>query len=355
MYLSPCPMRNSIFVSNRSNTSNNLSQTSNPSENSIYYNLNQQNNNNRNLSQLTTTSPLQTSLLSNRNQPNTNFLQRLQAPSTLQSNNSLSSSTSRFIQPTPVLDSFNTQNSINTPLNLVPSGSAINKNNYEPAHRCTTCGHVHTCDDCKHISNIQQVIDPPVKKVHEPIIINTAKAMGRMNRRMANGPYFRPERSRNVLISQDEILHRTIADPNLNFTDIVNQVAKEKEQEQEKAMFTGNFSNQNGTQNGHQNGRRQERPLMDSSSMTNYQNVRGQQQQQSNLSPNITTGFQSPQSSSSTWSSPTSTTIGFSPTMEVQPVQDRSILSSDFSSTSALLQGDLSSQSQQEQLLNSTA
>ncbi|CAB4377206.1 uncharacterized protein OCT59_006235 [Rhizophagus irregularis] len=317
MHLSPCPMRNSIFVvSNRSTTSNNLPHTSTPSENSIYYNGNQSNNLDRNFPQVTT-SPLQNSILSDRNQT--------------------------ILQP------------------LVPSGSAINRNNYEPTHRCTTCGHVHTCDDCKHISNIQQVIDPPVKKVHEPIIINTAKAMGRINRRMTNGPYFRPERSRNVLISQDEILHRTMADPNLNFTDIVNQVAKEKEQEQEKAMITGNYSHQNGFQNGHQNGRRQERPLMDSSSITNYQN--SQRQQQSNLSSN---GFQSTQSPTSPIStstirsqSPVNPTMGqrtgFSPTMEGQPVQDQTILPSDFST---LLQGGPSSQPSQpsqEQLLNSNA
>src|ERR1051325_9659780 len=180
MYLSPFPLRNSIFVSNRSTATNNPPQTSNPSENSIYCNANQSNSLNRNFPNFpqVITSPLQTSILSGRNQTGTNFLQQqLQVPSTLQTNSSvsLSTSTSRLVQPASVLDSFNTQNSINTPLNLVPSGSAITRNSYEPAHRCTTCGHVHTCNDCKHISNIQQVIDPPVKKVHEPIIINTAK------------------------------------------------------------------------------------------------------------------------------------------------------------------------------------
>src|SRR4051812_48758796 len=178
MYLSPYPMRNSIFVvPNRPTTTNNLPQTSNPTENSIYYNSSQSNSLNSNFPQVNT-SPLQNSILSGRNQTGTNFLQQqLQEPSMLQQNSSviLSTSTSRFVQQAPVLDSFNTQNSINAPLNLVPSGSAITRNSYEPAHRCTTCGHVHTCNDCKHISNIQQLIDPPVKKVHEPIIINTAK------------------------------------------------------------------------------------------------------------------------------------------------------------------------------------
>jgi hypothetical protein len=156
-----------------------------------------------------------------------------------------------------------------------------------------------------------------------------------------------------------------MADPNLNFTDIVNQVAKEKEQEQEKAMITGNYSHQNGFQNGHQNGRRQERPLMDSSSTSNYQN--SQRQQQSNLSSNIANGFQSPQnpiSSMSTstirsYQSPVSPTMGqrtgLTSTMEGQPVQDQTILSSDFTT---LLQGGPSSQPSQpsqEQLLNSNA
>ncbi|GES87191.1 hypothetical protein GLOIN_2v517236 [Rhizophagus clarus] len=303
MHLSPCPMRNSIFVVSNRSTTTNLPQTSIPSENSVYYNGNQSNNLDRNFPQVTT-SPLQNSILSDRNQTSTNFLQQLQVSTTLQTNNSLSlsSSTSR-----------------------------------------------------------PQVIDPPVKKVHEPIIINTAKAMGRINRRMANGPYFRPERSRNVLISQDEILHRTMADPNLNFTDIVNQVAKEKEQEQEKAMITGNYSHQNGFQNGHQNGRRQERPLMDSSTITNHQN--SQRQQQSNLSSNIGNSFQSPQSPISPTSistirshqSPSMGRTGLSPIMEGQPVQDQTILSSDFST---LLQGVPSSQPSQpsqEQLLNSNA
>jgi hypothetical protein len=170
-------MRNSIFVvPNRSTTTNSFPQTSNQSENSVYYNTSQSNSLNHNFPQVNT-SHLQNSILSGRNQTGTNFLQQPQEPSTLQPNSSvnLSTSTSRFVQQTPVLDSFNTQNPINAPLNLVPSGSAITRNSYEPTHRCTTCGHVHTCDDCKHISNIQQVIDPPVKKVHEPIIINTAK------------------------------------------------------------------------------------------------------------------------------------------------------------------------------------
>ncbi|CAG8485100.1 10025_t:CDS:2 [Funneliformis caledonium] len=272
MYLSPSPLRNSIFVPNRLPNTNNLAQISSPSENSIYYKANQSNS------------------LSHNFPPVTNPLQ----------NSSLNISTSRFIQP-PLLDRFNTQGPINSPLNLVPSGSTITKNSYEPTHRCTTCGHVHTCNDCKHISNLQQVIDPPEKKIHEPIIINTAKAMGRMNRRMANGPYFRPERSRNVLISQDEILHRTMADPNLNFTDIVNQVAKEKEQEQEIAMITGNYPYQNGHQN---------------------------EFQQTGLSSQI----------------------------DGQSVQDlQPIFSTDVSGTSVLLQGGGSSQSSQEQLLNSNA
>ncbi|CAI2178239.1 13831_t:CDS:2 [Funneliformis geosporum] len=270
MYLSPSPLRNSIFVSNRLTNANNLSQISSPSENSIYYKVNQSN-----------------SLLSQNFPPVTSPIQ----------NTSLNTSTSRFIQP-PLLDSFNTQSPINSPLNLVPSGSTITKNSYEPTHRCTTCGHVHTCNDCKQISNLQQVIDPPEKKIHEPIIINTAKAMGRMNRRMANGPYFRPERSRNVLISQDEILHRTMADPNLNFADIVNQVAKEKEQEQEIAMITGNYPY-------HQN-----------------------EYQQTVLSSQN----------------------------DGQSVQDlQPIFSTDVSGTSVLLQGSTSSQPSQEQLLNSNA
>src|SRR5437868_8506091 len=153
MYLSPHPMRNSIFVaSNRSTATNNFPQTSNLSENSIYCNANQSNSLSRSFPQVIT-SPLQNSILSGRNQTGTNFLQQqLQVPSTLQSSSSvsLSTSTSRLVQPASVLDSFNTQNSINAPLNLVPSGSAITRNSYEPAHRCTTCGHVHTCNDCKH-------------------------------------------------------------------------------------------------------------------------------------------------------------------------------------------------------------
>ena len=47
----------------------------------------------------------------------------------------------------------------------------------QQTHKCTTCGHVHQCQNCKDRSLLQHAIEPPKVEYFEPIIQNTAKVI----------------------------------------------------------------------------------------------------------------------------------------------------------------------------------
>ncbi|CAJ0766310.1 6825_t:CDS:2, partial [Entrophospora sp. SA101] len=79
---------------------------------------------------------------------------------------------------------------------LVPEGSAYSRQTYEPTHKCTTCGHIHDCQNCKNR--------------------NSTKRIG---------------------ISQDEILERSRRNPNLSISQIVEEINKENEEAYEKDWF----------------------------------------------------------------------------------------------------------------------
>nr|CAG8595864.1 541_t:CDS:2 [Entrophospora candida] len=79
---------------------------------------------------------------------------------------------------------------------LVPEGSAYSRQTYEPTHKCTTCGHIHDCQNCKNR--------------------NSTKRIG---------------------ISQDEILERSRRNPNLSISQIVEEINKENEAAHEKDWF----------------------------------------------------------------------------------------------------------------------
>nr|CAG8603673.1 296_t:CDS:2 [Entrophospora candida] len=120
---------------------------------------------------------------------------------------------------------------------LVPEGSAYSRQTYEPTHKCTTCGHIHDCQNCKNRSLLQQAIEPHQVKYFEPIIQNTAKALSRRIRRTEHDPYFRRNSTKRIGISQDEILERSRRNPNLSISQIVEEINKENEAAHEKDWF----------------------------------------------------------------------------------------------------------------------
>lgn len=60
-------------------------------------------------------------------------------------------------------------------LELVPAGQSYTQLTYEPSHKCTVCGHVHSCQDCHRTMQFQQALEPRETKYMEPFILNTAK------------------------------------------------------------------------------------------------------------------------------------------------------------------------------------
>ncbi|CAG8670992.1 16157_t:CDS:2, partial [Dentiscutata erythropus] len=117
-------------------------------------------------------------------------------------------------------------------LQLVPAGRAYGQQTYEPVHKCYPCGHVHSCQDCNRVLLFRQALGPQEAKFFEP-------SVARKYRRMEIEPYFRRNVPKNVGISQDEILERTLANPSLSIIDIVNQIAIENEEAREKALLAG--------------------------------------------------------------------------------------------------------------------
>ncbi|CAG8520696.1 11147_t:CDS:2 [Acaulospora morrowiae] len=121
---------------------------------------------------------------------------------------------------------------------LVPVGQSYSQQTYEPNHMCSVCGHVHTCQDCHRILQFRQALEPQETKYMEPVILNTAKKMARKFRRTETDPYSRINVPKNVGISQDDILERTIQNPALSITDIVNQIIKENEETRTSEDFS---------------------------------------------------------------------------------------------------------------------
>ncbi|CAG8552112.1 11222_t:CDS:2 [Cetraspora pellucida] len=124
-------------------------------------------------------------------------------------------------------------------LQLVPTGRAYGQQTYEPAHKCYPCGHVHSCQDCNRVLLFRQALGPQKTKFFEPMILSNSKSIGRKYRRMEIEPYFRRNVPKNVGISQDEILERTLANPSLSIVDIVNQIAVENDEARERALLAG--------------------------------------------------------------------------------------------------------------------
>ncbi|KAF0397172.1 hypothetical protein F8M41_009984 [Gigaspora margarita] len=124
-------------------------------------------------------------------------------------------------------------------LQLVPAGRAHGQQTYEPVHKCYPCGHVHSCQDCNRVLLFRQALGPQETKFFEPVILSNSKSVARKYRRMEIEPYFRRNVPKNVGISQDEILERTLANPSLSIIDIVNQIAIENEEARERALLAG--------------------------------------------------------------------------------------------------------------------
>ncbi|CAG8634965.1 3169_t:CDS:2, partial [Racocetra persica] len=124
-------------------------------------------------------------------------------------------------------------------LQLVPAGRAYGQQTYEPVHKCYPCGHVHSCQDCNRVLLFRQALGPQETKFFEPMILSNSKSIGRKYRRMEIEPYFRRNVPKNVGISQDEILERTLANPSLSIIEIVNQIAVENDEARERALLAG--------------------------------------------------------------------------------------------------------------------
>ncbi|CAG8482419.1 7015_t:CDS:2 [Scutellospora calospora] len=139
-------------------------------------------------------------------------------------------------------------------LQLVPAGRAYGQQAYEPVHKCYPCGHVHSCQDCNRVLLFRQALGPQETKYFEPVILSNSKSVARKYRRMEIEPYFRRNVPKNVGISQDEILERTLANPSLSIIDIVNQIAVENDEARERALLAGDSMYHSMRKNKYQDG-----------------------------------------------------------------------------------------------------